>query len=320
MLESGSGRGIRDKARTRPDERIAAAAADRWGVFSLRELLAFGLTRDGVMRRERSGALVRLYRGVYALGWLADAAEARAIAAVKAAGNGAVFSHRAGAWLWGFVEGDEPRPEITVPSPRTPAVPRVLAHRSQRLDPRDRTRHRGVPITTAARTIIDLASVLEEGALRQAVRRAQGLRRLSIPSLLAAMERLGPRRGFATLRRIVATGPAPTKTVLEDVLLDLLLAAGFEHPDVNQPLVLSGRRVIPDFRWPRQKLVIEAGIAWHDRELDAERQALLEAAGERVLRVTWEQAVGQPRATAARVAAAGAPRSDRTLTSTQPPR
>ena len=61
-------------------------------------------------------------------------------------------------------------------------------------------------------------------------------------------------------------------------------------PDVNQPLDIDGRRVIPDFRWPEQRLVIEAdGAEWHDyrvaREDDAERQALLEAHGERVMRV-----------------------------------
>ena len=79
-------------------------------------------------------------------------------------------------------------------------------------------------------------------------------------------------------------------------MLDLLLNAGFKHPDVNRPLTLNGRRLIPDFRWPEQQLVIEAdGAAYHDdrltREDDAERQAILEAHGERVIRVTWAQAI-----------------------------
>ena len=65
-------------------------------------------------------------------------------------------------------------------------------------------------------------------------------------------------------------------------MLDLILAGGFQHPDVNRPLTIDGRRVIPDFRWPTQRLVIEAdGAEWHDnpiaREDDAERQAILEA-------------------------------------------
>jgi hypothetical protein len=261
-----------------------------------------------VLRRERSGGLIRRYRGVYVLGWFADAPEARALAAVKAAGPGAVLSHRAAAWLWGFLEDDEPRPEVTVPSPRDPKTPGVLVHRG-RLIRRETVRHRKVPITVPARTIIDLAAVVSEQTLRQAVRRAQGHRRLSLPSLLEAMNALGPRRGFAALRRVIATGPAPTRSVLEDVVLDLLLAGGFEHPDVNKPLVVAGRRVVPDFRWPKQRLILEAdGAGWHDQLIDDERQTLLEAHGERVLRVTWAQAVGRPQAVITSLAAAGAPR------------
>ena len=110
----------------------------------------------------------------------------------------------------------------------------------------------------------------------------------------------------------MATGPAPTRSELEDVVLDLILRGGFAHPQVNEPLRRSGRRVVPDFRWPGQHLVVEAdGAAWHDNQLaredDAERQALLEAHGERVLRVTWDQAITDPRRTLARVRAAGAP-------------
>jgi very-short-patch-repair endonuclease len=78
------------------------------------------------------------------------------------------------------------------------------------------------------------------------------------------------------------------------------------------PLRINGRRLGPDFRWPESRLVLEAdGAAWHDsklsREDDAERQAVLEAHGERVVRVTWQQAVAKPRQTVARIRAAGAP-------------
>ena len=81
---------------------------------------------------------------------------------------------------------------------------------------------------------------------------------------------------------------------------------------MNVPLRLDGRRVVPDFRWPAQRLVIEAdGAVWHDNQLaredDAERQALLEASGERVVRVTWDQAIAQPKQTLERLRAAGAP-------------
>ena len=125
------------------------------------------------------------------------------------------------------------------------------------------------------------------------------------------MHHLGPRRGTASLTKILATGPAPTRSELEDAVLDLLLEGGIPHPDVNRPLTIDGRRVIPDFRWPQYRLVLEAdGAEWHDdrlaREDDAERQALLEAHGERVLRVTWKQAVARRAETLARVRAAQA--------------
>ena len=65
---------------------------------------------------------------------------------------------------------------------------------------------------------------------------------------------------------------------------------------MNKPIGLG---FTPDFRWPEQRLVIEADSReWHDDPIaqqdDATRQAILEAAGERVLRVTWRQAIARP--------------------------
>jgi very-short-patch-repair endonuclease len=94
-------------------------------------------------------------------------------------------------------------------------------------------------------------------------------------------------------------------------VLDLIRAGGFDPPLVNAPLYLECRKVVPDFRWPARRLVVEAdGAQWHDntiaREDDAERQAILEAAGERVVRVTWAQVIGRPQQTLARLREAGA--------------
>lgn len=117
---------------------------------------------------------------------------------------------------------------------------------------------------------------------------------------------------MTNLNRILATGPVPTRSELEDVILDLILEGGLAHPVVNHPLLLAGRRVIPDFRWPRQQVTVEAdGAAWHDnptaRVDDADRQALLEASGERVLRITWDQAITKPSQTLERIRGAGIP-------------
>jgi len=233
-------------------------------------------------------------------------------AAVKACGPGAVLSHRSAGELWEFLDAEDRRPEVTVLGPGTRLAPGIVVHRTSQLAARDRTRYEGIPVTTPARTLIDLAAALTEAELRHAVRRAQGLRRVNTRQLLEVIGRLGPRRGSRRLSEAIATGPAPTRSALEDAVLDLLLRAGFEHPDVNRPLVIEGRRVIPDFRWPEQRLVLEAdGAAWHDNAIaradDLERQALLEASGERVIRVTWHQAVTRSGETVNRIRVAGAP-------------
>jgi very-short-patch-repair endonuclease len=104
----------------------------------------------------------------------------------------------------------------------------------------------------------------------------------------------------------------PTRSKLEDAVLDLIEAGGLQTPDVGVAIRVEGRRVVPDFRWAEQRLVIEAdGAQWHDNQLaredDAERQAILEASGERVMRITWDQAIAQPGQTLKRLEAAGAP-------------
>jgi len=118
-------------------------------------------------------------------------------------------------------------------------------------------------------------------------------------------------RGSRVMREILARG-LPTRSELEDVMLGLILAGGFAMPDVNRPLFLAGRKVVPDFRWPEQRLVLEAdGARWHGDALaradDSERQALLEAHGETVVRAGWEQATLRPREVHQMLVVAAAP-------------
>jgi putative AbiEi antitoxin of type IV toxin-antitoxin system/uncharacterized protein DUF559 len=297
------------KPDNRPDVTVARLAAEEWGVLSGAELDRCGLTRRMIAERVDRGQLHWLHRGVYAVGHPSVSVEGRFLAAVKACGPGAVLSHFSAAVLWDMVDWDERYPEVTVRD-TTPRVHRgIVVHRTRYLEARDRRRHKGIPVTSPARTALDLASVLPARAARRAVRQALSDRWLAMHNLLKILERQPRRPGAKALRRIVATGPAPTRSMLEDVVLDLILAAGLEHPDVNLPIVVDGRRVIPDFRWPRRRLVVEAdGAAWHGdqlaREDDSERQALLEAHGERVVRITWRQAIGHRSQTVARLRAA----------------
>jgi hypothetical protein len=296
-----------NKLQSRSDKEVAARAADEWGVLSLRELRECGLTRKHVSVRVRNGWLHPLFRGVYAVGHPAVPLEGRLLAAVKSLGEGAVLSHFSAAALWGFVDWDVARDGIGHRKG-------LRVHGSTLLDRRDVMRRAGIPVTSPARTLVDLAAVVTDKLLRTAVRRALAKRRVSIRQLVATRRRLGPRRGSARLDRVLATAAA-TRSELEDVVFDLIVDAGLVRPDINKPLLLAGRRVIPDFRWTEQHVVVEAdGRTWHDNPIaradDAERQALLEAHGDSVLRVTWKQAVSRPRQTATRIEAAGIPRRD----------
>ena len=305
--------GMRDKLPARPDLAVAAAVDEAWGVASTVDLRACGLTRNQIARRHQAGRLHLLHRGVYAVGYPTPPWQGRLLAAVKACGPDAVASHFSAAALWGFLEYEEGRaPDVLVVGDCRRRHRGIRAHRTHSLSLRDRAVTQQVPVTSAARTLLDLAATLEGRPLRSAVRRAQGMRLVSVRQIAEVIRRLGPCRGSKRLADVIATGSAPTKSVLEDIVLDLILEAGFEHPDVNQPLTINGRRIVPDFRWPEQRLIVEADSrAWHDnplaREGDAERQALLEQVGERLVRITSSQAFLHPAQSIERIRLAGPP-------------
>jgi predicted transcriptional regulator of viral defense system len=297
------------------DRAVAAKAAEVKGILTLDELSACGLGRDAVSLRTRRGWLHLVHRGVYVVGHAALTPEQVWLAAVKACGPTAVLSHYSAAAHRGYVEWDGRRPEVTVTTAAAPRHPSIKVHQSRCLDRRDVMPREGMRVTAPARTLLDLASALPQQALRRAVREAMARQDVGVRQLAEVLARTGPRRGSRKLAAVIADGYTPTRSVLEDIVLDLIVAGGFERPDVNKPLVLGGRRLIPDFRWSSEHLIVEAdGATWHDnkvaREDDADRQAHLEAHGEQVLRITWDDAARRQHQTWARLAAAGAPRGE----------
>ena len=182
-------------------------------------------------------------------------------------------------------------------------VPGIIVHRTRR--PLHIVRFDGIPVTTAARALIDLSPTMPFDPLRRAVREGLALKRVTLRELVG---------GSKELRAIVADGYVPTRSEFEDAVHDLLKAGGIQLPVVGKLVQIGGKWVRPDFRWPQQRLILEAdGAQWHDHQLaredDAARQARLEAAGERVVRVRWTQLIDHPRQTIARLQSAGAPRS-----------
>ncbi len=302
----------RDKPTAR-DIAVARFAARQHGVLSVDELRACGLSLKAISVRANNGRLHPLHRAVYAVGHGNPTRDGWMLAAVKACGDGAVLCLWSAAAAQNIIEWEDRYPDVVVLGQAAPQHPRINGHRTSYLPAAHVTTVRGIPVTTAERTLLDLAAVLPERRLRRAVRKAQFLKLTTVASLIAVLHGPGPRRGRKKLARILGTEAAPTQSELEDVVLDLILRGGFAHPLVNEPLFIAGRRIVPDFHWPERRLVIEADGPHHDdpleRAADKERQALLEAQGYRVVRVTWEQAIAHPAATLRRFADAGAPRA-----------
>jgi hypothetical protein len=138
--------------------RVANVAADEWGVLSAAELRGCGLDDQAILVRVRNGRLHRKHQGVYAVGHPYLCIEALFLAAVKACGPGAWLSHYAAAAHWRIVEWDERLPEVTVAGKGTRLHSGIRTHRTERMHPRDTRRHRGIPVTAPARTLVDLAS------------------------------------------------------------------------------------------------------------------------------------------------------------------
>jgi hypothetical protein len=265
----------------------------QWSILDAADLQACGLTRQAVAKRVASGRLFPKYRGVYALGHPNLSLEGQFLAAVKACGPDAVLSHYSAAALYRLLAWDDRFPEVTAPNPRKHRG--IYTHRSNHIE---RTFHKGIPVTPPARTLIDLSSMLPLKVLRRAVNEALNQRLVKPHELVTSGH-----RGAKKLRRILATA-APTRNDYEDIVLAVL--EGLPKPDVNQPLTLAGRTYYPDFRWPAHRLILEADSAqFHGHLLarrdDKDRQAFLEAHGERVIRVTWRQATTEPQRTRARV-------------------
>ncbi|HEY6887322.1 MAG TPA: DUF559 domain-containing protein [Solirubrobacter sp.] len=216
------------------------------------------------------------------------ATEGRFLAAVLACGPSAVLSHYSAAALHALVTWDGRPFEITAPSKHR--QPRIKAHRSESIE---RIVLIGIPVTPKLRTVIDLARVEEERVVKRALRAAK--------FSAAELERLP--------KSILDLGAQPTRSPLEDRVYDFVVAAGLERPLANPVYRLPGRTVFPDLYWPQHRLVVEVdSVQWHDDPLarrdDAGRQAELEAAGERVLRVSSAD-MKQPRQVLARLRAAG---------------
>lgn len=295
---------------TPPDAEVARLAAGHNGVVTTRELAACGIKGPMVTARVRRGHLHRKHHGVYAVGHPALTQTGTFTAAVLACGAGAVLGHHAAAAHLELLMYDGRDPDVIVPRSGGRKIDGITPHRS-RLDPRDVWTRDGIRVTSPARTILDLAATIGPKALRRLARQAQAEHHVNVRQLLEILRRHPGHRGAARLRAAIADGPAPTRSDHEDLVLDLIDRAGLARPELNVALQLGGRRIVPDMLWRAERIVVECDSRrWHSDPLtlrdDADKQAILEAHGHRVVRITWHQAAGNPRQTLARLRVSGA--------------
>jgi len=208
-----------------PDGRAARMAASQHGVVSTGQLRQAGVTRNGVRRRIEAGRLHRLHQGVYAVGHAAPSIEARWMAAVLASGPDAALSHGSAAALWKLLRPISGPVHVCVPTQAGRRMRTgIRLHRCASLAPDQVTRHRGIPVTTPARTIADLRTFVSPRLARRATRQAE-------------------MHGFSLGTKV---GTDRTRSDLERDFLQLCRRHRLPEPRVN---VRIGRWTV-NFLWP----------------------------------------------------------------------
>jgi predicted transcriptional regulator of viral defense system len=299
---------------------IARLAERQHGVVSLHQLQLLGLSRSAVAKRGREGRLTRILRAVYAVGHGRLTVRGRWMAAVLAYGPTAVLSHRSAAALHGLRPDNRPKADITLPGPSARPRPGIDVHRSATLQAADVTTVDGIPCTSVARTLLDLADVVDRRGVERAVDQAEVQRVFDLRAVNEVLSRAAGRRGAGVLRQVLAEydGPTLTHSELEERFHEICRRAGVPKPEVNAWIPLDGGAVKADFLWRAERLIVETdGWATHGTrrsfEDDRRRDRRLRLAGWDVVRFTWRDVEREPEETADVLARLCAARGGRPL-------
>jgi len=272
---------------------------------------AAGFSNKALARRVAHGRLERLQPDVFLARRQSPALLERAMAAALELCGDAVVGGLAAASIWRMIDGAPSGIDVMVVGRNAAPRQGVQIHRVRTLARKDIRWRSGIPLTSPARTLIDLGVILDPLELENALAETlvRGLAREA--EIAAAMQRAPRRAGIPVLRQLLSyrqdagVDPARTRSVYERKLLELIAEAELPRPVTNVPV--EGHVV--DMFWPAQRLVVEFdGFAYHsDRqafENDRLRDQDLVAAGYRVIRITARQLDRTPLALIARLAQA----------------
>jgi very-short-patch-repair endonuclease len=285
------------------EPRVISLARRQHGIVASPQLAAAGVTPRWVERRVQRGWLRRLHRGVYLVGPL-ESPHSLATAAILAAGPGAVVSHYPAAVLHDIRPPREGPIDITIPGRKARSRPGLIIHRNA-LDPNDITRRHGIPVTSPARTLLDLAATEPTPELDRALNQARIARLVSDPSLNEQFSRYRSHRGTAALRKATRAETGFTRSKAERRTRALIRKARLPEPETNQHI--EGYEV--DLVWRTERLIAEFDSwTFHSErssfENDRRRDQHLVAKGWRVIRITWRQLLDEPEAVVAAISAA----------------
>jgi predicted transcriptional regulator of viral defense system len=272
----------------------------------LEQLVLLGLSPSGVRKRVARARLHRIHHAVYSLvPRQLLTREGHWMAAVLACGPEAVLSHRTAAALHSLRPSHRTNIEVTVPSRPSRKRVGIDVHRSTTLAAQDVTVVNQIPCTTVARTLLDLAEVVNRRALERAFDQAEIIELFDLRAIEDQLSRNSTRAGARLVKRVLDEhyiGSTPTQSELEEAFFAISRKLGLPDPAVNQWIDLGDGEpsIWADFVWAEQRVIVETdGLRFHGthqaRERDPRRDQRATVAGWKPIRTTWRQVMRRPR-------------------------
>lgn len=275
---------------------VAALARRHDGVVTHPQLRKLGLSDRAIVRWVSTGRLNRLFPRVYSIGHDLIPTDGWRRAVVHTTGPRSALSHESAIALW-KIAPQQRGWHVVVPAGPGPrrSPPTITVHRSRMLSPDDVRTVRGIPVTSVARTLADLASCVEPDRLAKIVHEAEVMRLLNVTAVIEVLDRCPQRRGAAALRALLSD-PAPVDN-REFVRRYLGFCKRYALPQPEVGAYLNAR--LPhlteaDMYYRRERLVVELdGAAVHLTrkrfESDRRRDSALLALDIPTVRVTWRR-------------------------------
>ena len=305
----------RDEARWRPSavadsgsSPLTDAADAGWGVLHRDDIFALDVAESTLDRWAAERWLIKVHPRVFSPGHAQLRVEGWLYAALRATGEDAVLSHETAAWWLGVRDDDPARVHVST-SRNLRSTHWIFRHRLRNLHPDDVVIHRGLPTTTVARTLLDMATDghRDERDLRRMLREAAYRRMFEREDVIAVLGRTRGHVGASRLRAAIERHHpelAYTRSELEARFVDLMHRERVTGWKLNKTVEIGNHPFIVDVLWSHARLVVELdGWQAHGTrdafERDRRRDRALTLAGYRVLRFTWREVVHEGHVVAA---------------------